>query len=64
MLAQITSALSPLFQSVKEATVEAVCNSLFRARTFTGYAGHTVEVIPVDKVLEVCREHKVIRDTR
>ena len=57
-------ALSPLFQAVKEATEEAVYNSLFTARTVTGYAGHTVEAIPVDKVLEICREHKVIRDIR
>jgi D-aminopeptidase len=57
-------AMSPLFQAVKEATEEAVYNSLFMARTVTGYAGHTVEAIPVDKVMEICREHKVIRDTR
>jgi D-aminopeptidase len=57
-------AMSPLFQAVKEATEEAVYNSLFMARTVTGYAGHTVEAIPVDKVLEICREHKVIRDTK
>ncbi len=56
--------LSPLFQAVKEATEEAVYNSLFAARTVTGYAGHTVEAIPVDKVLEICREHRVIRDSR
>lgn len=64
MLTQTTSTLSPLFLAVKEATEEGVCNSLFMARTVTGYAGHTVEAIPVDKVVEVCREHKVIRDTR
>jgi D-aminopeptidase len=64
MLAQITSTLSPLFPAVKDATEEAAYNSLFMAGTVTGYAGHTVEAIPVDKVLEVCREHKVIRDTR
>ncbi len=57
-------ALSPLFQAVKEATEEAVYNSLFMARTVTGYAGHTVEAIPVDKVLEICRDHKMIRDTK
>jgi D-aminopeptidase len=53
-----------LFQAVREATEEAVYNSLFMARTVTGYAGHTVEAIPVDKVLEICREHKVLRETR
>jgi D-aminopeptidase len=60
----VNEAMSPLFQAVKEATEEAVYNSLFTARTVTGYAGHTAEAIPVDKVLEICREHKVIRDTK
>ncbi|MBP1600028.1 MAG: family peptidase [Acidobacteria bacterium] len=53
-----------MFQAVREATEEAVYNSLFMAGTVTGYAGHTVEAIPVDKVLEICREHKVLRETR
>ena len=57
-------AMSPLFQAVKEATEEAVYNSLFMARTVTGYAGHTVDAIPVDKVLEICRERKLIRESR
>jgi len=52
-----------LFQAVREVT-EVVYNSLFMAGTVTGYAGHTVEAIPVDKVLEICREHKVLRETR
>jgi D-aminopeptidase len=64
MLAQTKSTLSPLFRAVREATEEAVYKSLFMARMVTGYAGHTVEAIPADKVLEICREHKVLRETR
>jgi D-aminopeptidase len=61
MLVQTTPTSSPLFQAVREAVEEAVCNSLFMAGTVTGHEGHTVEAIPVDKVLEICREHTVIR---
>ena len=52
--------MSPLFQAVIEATEEAVYNSLFRAVTTTGN-GRTVEALPVDRVLELLRSHKVIR---
>ncbi len=54
----------PIARGKDEATEEAVYNSLFMARTVTGYAGHTVDAIPVDKVLEICRERKLIRETR
>jgi D-aminopeptidase len=54
-------AVSPLFQAVIEATEEAVYNSLFMARTTTGVAGHTVEALPVDRVLEICRKYNVLR---
>lgn len=64
MLAQTSPTSSPLFQAVKEAGEEVVTNSLFTAGTVTGYEGRTVEAIPVDKVLEICREHRVIRQTR
>jgi D-aminopeptidase len=56
--------LSPLFQAVKEATEEAIYNSLFMARTTTGYRGRKVEAIPVDKVLEICRRHAVLQDKK
>lgn len=57
-------AVSPLFQAVKEATEEAVYNSLFMAQTTTGYRGHKVEAIPVDKVLEICRRHQVLQEPK
>jgi D-aminopeptidase len=52
--------VSPLFLAVVEATEEAVYNSLFRATTVTGRDGHTVEALPIDRVLEVCRKYNVL----
>lgn len=45
---------TPLFQAVSEATEEAVVNSLFAARTVTGFRG-TVQRLPVDRVLAMWR---------
>ena len=53
-------AMSPLFQAVIEATEEAIYNSLFRATTMTGN-GHTVEALPIDKAVEILREHRVVK---
>ena len=52
--------LSPLFQAVKDATEEAVVNSLLQATTITGHQGRTVEAIDPDKVKEICRKYKAI----
>ncbi len=57
-------AVSPLFQAVKEATEEAVYNSLFMARTTTGAGGRTVQALPVERVLEICRKYKAVRETK
>ncbi len=57
-------AMSPLFQAVKEATEEAIYNSLFMAKTTTGNQGRTVEALPVDKVLEVCRKYNAVRKSK
>ncbi|MHC4402975.1 MAG: DmpA family aminopeptidase [Planctomycetota bacterium] len=54
------SALSPLFQAVREATEEAILNSLLRAVSVTGMRGRTVEAVPIDRLLDVCRRHGVI----
>ena len=54
-------ALSPLFQATREATEEAILNSLLKATTVTGFQGRTCEAIPVDRVVEICRKHRVIR---
>jgi D-aminopeptidase len=53
-------AMSPLFLAAIEATEEAVYNSMFKATTMTGN-GHTVEALPIEKTVEILKEHKVIR---
>jgi D-aminopeptidase len=55
-------ALSPLFQAAREATEEAVLNSLFQATTVIGHHGRTSEAIPIDQVIEVCKQHAVIKE--
>lgn len=47
--------VSPLFMAAIEATEEAILNSLFNARSSTGYEHHEVPALPVDKVLEIMR---------
>jgi D-aminopeptidase len=51
--------MSPLFLAVIEATEEAIYNSLFRATTTAGQ-GHTVEALPLDRTLEILRNHKAL----
>jgi D-aminopeptidase len=53
-------AMTPLFQGVIEATEEAIYNSLFRATTITGYKGHKIEALPIDRVIELLRKHGAI----
>jgi D-aminopeptidase len=53
-------AMSPLFLAVIEATEEAIYNSMFRATTMTGN-GHTVQALPIDKTVEILREHRCIK---
>lgn len=55
--------MSPLFQAVAEATEEAIYNSLFRATTTAGHRG-TVEALPLDRVLEILRDHNLLHDPR
>jgi D-aminopeptidase len=49
--------LSPLFQAVREATEEAIVNSLLKATGVTGYRGRRTEAIPVDRVVEICQKY-------
>jgi D-aminopeptidase len=53
-------AMSPLFLAVIEATEEAIYNSMFRAMTMSGNR-HTVEALPIDKTIEILREHRFIK---
>ncbi len=54
-------ALSPLFQAVREAVEEAILNSLLKATTVTGFQGRRCEAIPVDRLIEICRQYGAIR---
>ncbi|MBL8220007.1 MAG: P1 family peptidase, partial [Bryobacterales bacterium] len=54
-------AMSPLFQAVKEATEEAVYNSMLMARTVTGVGGNTVEAVPIARVLDILRRYKILK---
>jgi len=46
-------AMSPLFLAAAEASEEAILNSLFKARTMTGFKGRKVEALPIDKLKEL-----------
>ena len=51
--------MSPLFEAVIEATEEAIYNSMLKATTTTGN-GHTIEALPMDRVVQILKEHKAI----
>ena len=52
--------LSPLFQAIREATEEAVLNSLLKATTTKGRDGHVVDAIDPADVVRVCRKFGVL----
>jgi D-aminopeptidase len=49
--------MSPLFMAAIEATEEAIINSMFAATTTTGIKQHTVEVLPIDKVIALFKKY-------
>jgi D-aminopeptidase len=53
-------AMSPLFLAAIEATEEAVYNSMLKATTSIGN-GHTVEALPIERTVEILKEHKILR---
>jgi D-aminopeptidase len=53
-------ALSPLFQSVMDATEEAIYNSLLRATTVRGYRG-TAVALPIDSTIAILKRYGVLR---
>ena len=53
-------AMSPLFLAAIEATEEAVYNSMFKATTSIGN-GHTVEALPIERTVEIFREHRILK---
>lgn len=55
------SALDPLFAAAIDAAEEAILNSLFMARTTTGFLGHMRRAVPLDHVRELCAARGVLR---
>jgi D-aminopeptidase len=53
-------AMSPLFQAAIESTEEAIYNSMLKAATITAN-GHTVESLPIEKTVEILKQHRVIK---
>lgn len=53
--------MSPLFMAVIEATEEAILNSLFMAKSMTGYKGRHIEALPVKEVLQIMRNYKSLK---
>ena len=53
--------MSPLFMAAIEATEEAILNSLFMAQTMKGKANHTVEALPLEKVLPILKKYNRIQ---
>ncbi len=54
-------ALSPLFQATREAVEEAILNSLTKATTVTGHQGRRSEALPIDRLVEICERHGLIK---
>jgi D-aminopeptidase len=53
-------AVSPLFLACVEATEEAVYNSLLKATTVRGRAGHTAEALPVERTVEILKKYNAL----
>jgi len=51
-------AMQWLFPAVVECVEEAVLNSLFRAETMTGRDGHTIQALPVERVVKMCQRSR------
>lgn len=48
-------AVTPLFLAAIEATEEAIINSLFVAGSMTGRDGHTINALPVSRILDIMK---------
>lgn len=53
--------ISPLFMATIEATEEAIINSLFAAKRVAGRNGHSVESLPLDKVIPILKKYNRIK---
>jgi len=54
------AAMSGLFTAVMDATEEAILNSVLQATTVTGQSGSTSRAIPIDLLMEVCNEYRIL----
>jgi D-aminopeptidase len=50
--------MDELFEGAAEATEEAILNALCAAETMTGYQGHTVHALPLDKLQEMMKKYR------
>ena len=57
-------AMSPLFLACVEATEEAVYNSLLKATTVRGRAGHAAEALPIDRTIEILKKYNALTPGR
>ena len=53
--------MSSIFMATIEATEEAIINSLFMAETSMGKDGHTIQKLPMEKVLPILKKYGVIK---
>ena len=54
----INNKLTPLFLATIEATEEAILNSLVAASDMTGYEGHRVQRVPMEKIIKIFEENR------
>ncbi|KOF01524.1 D-aminopeptidase [Roseivirga seohaensis subsp. aquiponti] len=53
--------MSSIFMATIEATEEAIINSLFMAETSKGKGGHTIQQLPMEKVIPILQKYGVIK---
>ncbi|MGB2985399.1 MAG: P1 family peptidase [Phycisphaerae bacterium] len=53
--------LSPFFQATREATEEAIINSLLKAATTTGFQNRVCEAIPLRRLVEICKHYRAVQ---
>ena len=49
--------IDPLFRAAIDSTAESIVNSLFKAETVEGRDGHVVKALPIDRTLQLLKEH-------
>lgn len=49
--------IDPLFRAAIDSTAESIINSLFKAETVEGRDGHVVKALPIDRTLQLLKEH-------